>query len=161
MDYSQNPGAVPPIQTSGTSRLSLTSVTTETSVLPAIVGGGPLPVALSKFRPERLETGEVVVRWVTESELNNAGFNILRTEKKEGVFEQVNPELIKGQGTTSGRNAYKWTDTTAKPNVVYYYQIQDVSLDGQVQTLRISRLKGNISAAGKATTTWGRLKARD
>ena len=128
---------------------------------PGYRGGGPLPVALSKFRPERLETGEVLIRWVTESELNNAGFNILRTEKKEGVFKQVNPELIQGQGTTSGRSAYKWTDTTAKPNVVYYYQIQDVSLDGQVQTLRISRLKGNISAAGKATTTWGRLKARE
>ena len=128
---------------------------------PGYRGGGPLPVSLSKFRPERLETGEVVIRWVTESELNNAGFNILRTEKRDGVFEQVNPELIQGQGTTSGRNAYKWTDTTAKPHVVYYYQIQDVSLDGQVQTLRISRLKGNISAAGKATTTWGSLKARD
>ena len=126
---------------------------------PGYRGGGPLPVELSKFRPQRLDTGEVVIHWATESELNNAGFNILRTEKRDGVFQQVNTELIKGHGTTSERNTYTWTDTTAKPNVVYYYQIQDVSLDGQVQTLRISRLKGNVSATGKATTTWGELKS--
>ena len=128
---------------------------------PGYRGGGPLPVQLSKFRPERLDSGEVVIRWVTESELNNAGFNILRTEDRDGVYTQVNTELIAGHGTTSERNSYEWKDTTAKPNVVYYYQIQDVSLDGQVQTLRISRLKGTVSAEGKITTTWGGLKSQD
>ena len=122
--------------------------------------GGPLPVSLSKFRPERLkDTGEIVVRWITESELNNAGFNILRSETRNGEFTQINTSLIAGQGTTSERTTYEWKDSTAKPNVVYYYQIQDVSLDGNVQILRQSRLKGNVSAAGKITTTWGELKS--
>ncbi|MDE0556366.1 MAG: lamin tail domain-containing protein, partial [Candidatus Poribacteria bacterium] len=45
--------------------------------------GGPVPVSLSSFRPVRDDTtGHVVVRWVTQSELNNAGFNILRSETK-------------------------------------------------------------------------------
>ena len=126
---------------------------------PGYRGGGPLPVSLSKFRPERLKnTGDVVIRWVTESELNNAGFNILRSETRDGEFTKLNEQLILGQGTTSERTAYEWKDTTAKPNVVYYYQIQDVSLDGNVQTLRQSRLKGNVTPAGKLTTTWGELK---
>ena len=126
---------------------------------PGYRGGGPLPVSLSKFRPERLESGEVVIRWATESELNNAGFNILRSDTRDGQFTKVNTQLIAGQGTTSEKTSYEWKDTTAKPNVTYYYQIQDVSLGGQVQTLRQSRLKGNVTAAGKATTTWGKLKA--
>ena len=126
---------------------------------PGFRAGGPVPVSLSKFRPERLESGEIVVRWTTESELNNAGFNILRSETRNGQFTQINTSLIAGQGTTSERTAYEWKDTSAKPSVVYYYQIQDVSLDGKVQTLRQSRLKGNVSAAGKITTTWGELKA--
>ena len=126
---------------------------------PGFRGGGPLPVSLSKFRPERLDDGAVVVRWITESELNNAGFNILRSETRNGQFTQINTSLIAGQGTTSERTTYEWKDSTAKPNVVYYYQIQDVSLDGNVQILRQSRLKGNVSAAGKITTTWGELKA--
>ena len=125
---------------------------------PGFRGTGPLPVSLSKFRPERMkDTGEIVVRWATESELNNAGFNILRSEKRDGEFTKVHFQA--GQGTTSERTAYEWSDKSAKPNVVYYYQIQDVSLDGEVNTLRQSRLKGNVSATGKLTTTWGELKA--
>ena len=127
---------------------------------PGYRAGGALPVSLSKFRPERKpESGDIVIRWITESELNNAGFNILRSETRNGEFTKINTKLIAGKGTTSERTTYTWKDTSAKPNVVYYYQIQDVSLDGQVQTLRQSRLKGNVTAAGKLTTTWGELKA--
>ena len=123
--------------------------------------GGPLPVSLSKFRPELLDSGEIVVRWITESELNNAGFNILRSETRNGDFTQLNTKLIAGQGTTSERTVYSFPDTSAKPNVAYYYQIQDVSLDGKVQTLRQSRIKGYVSPSGKLTTTWGELKLQD
>ena len=124
---------------------------------PGYRGGGPLPVSLSKFRPERLDDGTIIVRWITESELNNAGFNILRSETRNGDFTKVHFEA--GEGTTTERTLYEWKDTSAKPNVVYYYQIQDVSLDGKVQTLRQSRLKGDVSPDGKITTTWGEIKA--
>ena len=64
-----------------------------------------------------------------------------------------------GAGTTAEKQFYTYTDTTAQPNVVYYYQIEDVSLDGNRQTFtRGIRLKGHVGAAGKATTTWGDLK---
>ena len=128
---------------------------------PGLRATGPLPVSLSKFRPERLDSGEIVVRWITESELNNAGFNILRSETRDGQFTKLNTKLIAGQGTISERTVYEYADTSAKPNVVYYYQIQDVSLDGKVQTLRQSRIKGQISADGKLTTIWGELKLQD
>ena len=122
--------------------------------------GGVLPVSLSKFRPERMkDTGQIVIRWITESELNNAGFNILRSETRDGEFTKINTKLIAGQGTTTERTAYEYADTSAKPNVVYYYQIQDVSFDGQVTTLRTTHLRGNVTAVGKATTTWGDIKA--
>ena len=116
-----------------------------------------LPVELSHFRPT-LENGEVVIRWTTESELNNAGFNILRSDARDGEYKQVNAEMIQGNGTTGERHTYKWVDQTAKPNVVYYYQIEDVSFAGERQTLQTTKLKGLISARGKATTTWGDIK---
>ncbi len=124
-------------------------------------GGGPLPVSLASFRPARdTATGEVVIRWTTESELNNAGFNILRSETKTGTFTIVNLKgVIPGHGTTAEKHAYTWTDASAKPNVVYYYQIEDVSLDGTRTTLRTTHLRGNVTPAGKATTTWGQLKS--
>ena len=125
--------------------------------------GSALPVSLSSFRPVRDKaTGEVVIRWITQSELNNAGFNILRSETKTGDFQVVNLKgIIPGHGTTSEKHVYTWTDTTAKPNVVYYYQIEDVSLDGNRTTLRTTHLRGNVNAAGKVTTTWGDLKTQN
>ena len=124
--------------------------------------GGPLPVSLSSFRPVRDKTtGEIVIRWITESELNNAGFNILRSESKDDAFQLVNLKgIIAGNGTTSERHVYEWTDTTAKPNVVYYYQIEDVSLNGNRTTLDTTHLRGNVTVAGKATTTWADLKSQ-
>ena len=38
--------------------------------------------------------------------------------------------MVPGAGTTSEKQFYTYQDTTAQPNVVYYYQIEDVSLDG-------------------------------
>lgn len=111
----------------------------------------PLPVELSKFRPERLDSGKIVIRWITQSELNNAGFNILRSEKRNGEFTQVNAKLIAGQGTTSEKTTYEWKDTSAKPNVVYYYQIECVSVDGTRQTFRTSRLKGFLVPKNRGT----------
>ena len=70
--------------------------------------------------------------------------------------------MIPGAGTTSEKRSYTYTDTTAQPNIVYYYQIEDVSLDGTRQTLtRSHRLKGHIGAAGKLTTLWGELKEQE
>ena len=79
--------------------------------------------------------------------------------KREGEFKVVNLKgIIPGHGTTSEKHTYEWKDTTAKPNVVYYYQIEDVSLDGKRTTLARTHLRGNVNAAGKLTTTWSQLK---
>ncbi len=123
--------------------------------------GGPLPVQLSSFRPVRDKaTSEVTIRWITQSELNNAGFNILRSEARVGPYTVVNVKgIIPGHGTTSEKHVYEWKDTTAKPNVVYYYQIEDVSLDGKRTRLATTHLRGNVAAGGKLTTTWGDLKS--
>ena len=127
---------------------------------PGFRAGGALPVELSHFRPERnKETGAVVITWSTQSELNNAGFFIKRSQQADGEFKVINATMIAGAGTISEKQFYTYNDTTAQPNVVYYYQIEDVSLDGNRQTLtRGIRLKGHVSVAGKLTTLWGDLK---
>ena len=119
--------------------------------------GTPLPVSLSFFRPT-LEDGKIIIRWTTESELDNAGFNIYRSDSALGEFKQVNEQMIQGNGTTAERSSYKWSDVSAKPGVVYYYQIEDVSLAGERTLLATTRLKGLVSAKGKLTTQWGALK---
>ena len=124
---------------------------------PGYRGNSAVPVTLSHFRAEHTNTG-VVIKWTTESEVDNAGFYIYRSETKDGDFKVVNPTMIQGTGTTGERNEYTWTDATAKPNTVYYYRIEDVSHAGEREQLATVRLRGLISASGKLTIRWADLK---
>ena len=121
-----------------------------------------LPVQLSNFSPKRdALTGTVTIKWITESELNNAGFNILRGETKTGEFKVINTTMILGAGTTGERQGYSYVDTTAKANVSYYYKIEDISFDGKHRTLVSAiRLRGDVVPAHKVTMTWGKLKSQ-
>ena len=107
-----------------------------------------LPVKLSHFRPARnKETGAVMITWSTLSELNNAGFFIKRSQQRDGASKDIHTPMIRGAGTTNEKQFYTYTDTTAKPNVVYYYQLECVSGDGTRWTLtRPIRLKGHVSS---------------
>ena len=116
----------------------------------------PLPVELSGFRPARGKPSKFrlareqsssvsTITWTTESEGNNAGFNIKRRQTRNGPFKVINATMIPGAGSTSEKQSYTYIDTTAKPNVVYYYQLECVSVDGTRRTLtRSTRLKGSV-----------------
>ena len=123
--------------------------------------GGALPVELSSFILARTEAGAVVVTWTTESEVDNAGFNLRRSETRNSGFTLLNPALIAGAGTTGERQTYTFTDTSAKPGVEYYYQIEEVAFDGKPATLVTRLLPGPVSAANRALTTFGELKAKE
>ena len=70
----------------------------------------------------------------------------------------MNPALIAGAGTTGERQTYTFTDTSAKPGVEYYYQIEEVSLGGKPATLAMRLLRGPVSAANRMLTTFGAVK---
>ena len=120
--------------------------------------GGALPVELSSFSLTRTEAGVVVLTWTTESEVDNAGFNLRRSEKRASGFTLLNPALIAGAGTTGERQTYTFTDTSAKPGVEYYYQIEEVAFDGKPETLVTRLLPGPVSAANRMLTTFGAVK---
>ena len=123
--------------------------------------GGALPVELSSFKVTRTDEGPVIVTWTTESEVDNAGFNLRRSLTRDNGFTLLNPTLIAGAGTTGERQTYTFTDTSAKPGVEYYYQIEEVSLGGRPETLRTRRLPGPVSPANRALTTFGEVKQRE
>ena len=119
-----------------------------------------LPVDLSSFTVTRNDSGAVVVTWTTESEVDNAGFNLRRSEKRNNGFTLLNPALIAGAGTTGELQTYTFTDTSAKPGVAYYYQIEEISFDGKRETLATRRLRGPVSAVNRQLTMWGSVKQR-
>ena len=120
--------------------------------------GGALPVELSSFTLTRTESGAVVVTWITESEVDNAGFNLRRSLTRDSGYTLLNPALIAGAGTTGERQTYTFIDTSAKPGVEHYYQIEEVSFGGKRETLMTRRLRGPVSPAHRALTTFGEVK---
>ena len=122
--------------------------------------GSPLPVTLSSFRAD-LKNGAIVVRWTTESEIENAGFYVLRSQHRDSGFSRVSPSLIAGAGTTAERHTYTYPDTTARSNVAYYYQIEEVSLSGERRVLATVRLRGHLSGIGKLLRKWADVKSED
>lgn len=122
----------------------------------------PLPVGLSHFRyacpggstefrlareiAREKPTGVIIITWTTQSEMNNAGFFIRRSQRRGGeFFKVINAAMIPGAGTTNEEQSYTYTDATAEPNIVYYYQLECVSVDGTRQILtRFTRLKGHV-----------------
>lgn len=117
----------------------------------------PLPVELSTFSVELSKEG-IRINWTTESEIDNAGFNILRSERPNGQYRIINDKLIQGAGTSGERNSYLWIDTTTTHDIEYHYKIQDVSFAGETQILATQRMKGIISPKHRFTTSWGDIK---
>ena len=75
-------------------------------------------------------TSVVIVEWTTESEVDTAGFNVYRSESAEGPYIQVNRELIPSSPDPILGGHYAYTDTDVVPGRVYFYQLEDVELDG-------------------------------
>jgi hypothetical protein len=109
-----------------------------------------LPVELSSLTVNSSDVG-VVVKWRTESELNNLGFDIYRSENPDGKFVKVNPAYIKGAGTDSTPHDYKFVDESAVVGKTYYYYIESISFSGERERSHI--IKVIIDASGKARVT--------
>ena len=72
----------------------------------------------------------VTVEWSTASELNTAGFNVLRGESESGPFTRLNPEVIPASPDPLVGGSYVYTDTNVTPGRTYYYQLEEVESGG-------------------------------
>ncbi len=90
---------------------------------------GDLLISLSHFAVEPGDAS-VTVRWETSSEIDNAGFAVLRKEARSGKFERVNASLIPGTGSEISGAAYSFVDETALNGVSYLYMLEDFDLSG-------------------------------
>lgn len=103
---------------------------------------GSLSVELSSFSIESVSNG-ALIKWITESEVDNLGFIIERAVGADGNADwqtiatyQTNPAL-QGQGNTSQRTDYQFTDVTAQSGTTYQYRLSDVDTKGDVTILDV------------------------
>jgi hypothetical protein len=88
-----------------------------------------LPVGLNSF--SLAQHGQaILVEWRTSSELNNLGFNILRSDFDTLSYNQINKNLIEGKGNTSTETCYKYLDASVVSGHHYFYKLEQINYDG-------------------------------
>lgn len=92
-----------------------------------------LPVSLTAFEATA-GNGLVILNWVTESETNNLGFNVYRSQNKDGKYRLISSfkenKNLEGLGNSAGGKDYRYIDTDVKNGQTYWYRLEDVSLAG-------------------------------
>lgn len=92
---------------------------------------GQIPVELTSFTANINDNYEVVLNWVTNSELNNFGFEVERaTASTTAVKDWVIVGFVEGKGTTTETNIYSFTDNSVKSGS-YSYRLKQVDFDGK------------------------------
>lgn len=97
-----------------------------------INGEDYLPVELSSFNAF-YEEGNAVLCWTTQSETNNIGWNVYRSDSNDfETSQQINYELILGVGTTTQPTDYQFTDEyTVIEGNTYWYWLESFDMSGE------------------------------
>ncbi|MCF7833648.1 MAG: T9SS type A sorting domain-containing protein [Candidatus Marinimicrobia bacterium] len=94
-----------------------------------------LPVELTSFIVENGRNG-VMLRWTTESEIENLGFILEKRLQVTGnwlpVSDYTTSEALQGHGSTSEAHEYTYTDAVVVPGAIYLYRLADVDYSGNV-----------------------------
>ncbi len=106
-----------------------------------------LPVTLSKFTAVKKLEG-ALIQWTTVAELNNDRFELERSTDGKS-FTVITS--IKGNGTTSAKNNYSYSDKFPNQGANYYRLVQ-YDLDGKKSISQIVALTFNFSNNGKEFT---------
>jgi len=91
---------------------------------------GLIVAALVIFLISAATPPAVTVEWSTASELNTAGFNVLRSDSPAGPFARLNPEVIPASPDPLVGGSYVYTDTNVTSGRTYYYQLEEVESSG-------------------------------
>jgi hypothetical protein len=111
-----------------------------------------LPVTLSALGAMMNVDGGIRIFWEAESQRGNLGWNIYRSETKDGKFVKINGDLIKGAGTTAIPIKYDFVDKDAVGGKIYYY-LENISFEGEkyrshiIEAILVNQL-----------TSWGTIK---
>lgn len=113
-----------------------------------------VPVTLMNFNVAA-NKNSVALTWSTSQELNSKGFTIERST--DGVnFNSI--AWINGKGNAAVLSNYSFTDNFVQPNIVYYYRLRQVDMDGRENLSLVRQVR--MSKSG-ITVTVSPIPARD
>lgn len=79
--------------------------------------------------------GKVRIRWRTESQDDNYGFNVYRSDTADTSYTKINKSIIPGEGSTNIPKDYCYMDQPLKRGAVFYYYIESVSNSGVAEVV--------------------------
>ena len=102
------------------------------------------------FFDGQIKDEKVILSWASASEINNEGFEVQRSSDGN-KFSKVG--WVQGNGNSTERHTYTFTDNAAKPNTTYYYRLKQMDMDGteaysEIRSISlIDKSRFNISEA--------------
>lgn len=110
------------------------SITSSGAVSFTGFNGGPisacavLPVELTTFELKNIDNRYVGLEWSTNTEVNNAGFEVQRSIDGEHYYKIG---WVDGRGNTTEAANYAFVDQTVRSNVNYYYRLKQLDYNGK------------------------------
>ncbi|MBN1350143.1 Ig-like domain-containing protein [candidate division KSB1 bacterium] len=83
-------------------------------------------VQLSAFAAKAIPYKGIELVWQTSMEFDNMGFNVYRSNSKEGEYRRINPEPI----STNEDGEYQYKDLNVTSGKTYYYKLEDIDVSG-------------------------------
>jgi hypothetical protein len=76
------------------------------------------------------QNSKVILTWSTESEIDNAGYNLYRSTSGDGEYTKINNSLITARGSSVRGASYEFVDGDVQNRKTYYYKLEDIDLNG-------------------------------
>ena len=96
-----------------------------------------LPVELSVFTATT-SGDNVILKWRTETEVDNVGFSIYRGEERDGKYIEIS--FIKGVGDGGMPTDYQYKDVSVEAGKTYYYFLEDIDIFGEKEKHKIIKV---------------------
>jgi hypothetical protein len=92
-------------------------------------GDYALPITLVSFTATPVDNNYIRLDWATASETDNSGFEVQRSTDAVTYQDMA---WVPSTGNSNTFTNYQYDDHTCDPNVVYYYRLKAVSIDGTI-----------------------------
>ncbi len=102
-----------------------------------------VPVELTSFTAN-MQKSNVMLSWVTATELNNSGFEIQRSiqvENEKAAWNKIG--FIKGNGSSTESHAYSFSDENIVKPGHYSYRLKQIDLDGRYAYSPVAEIEVN------------------
>jgi len=83
-------------------------------------------VELSTFEGSVVPYKGILLNWKTNREIDNLGFDVLRSFSENGQYRKINSGVIKSHAD----GKYSFTDSTVVAGRKYYYKLEDIDANG-------------------------------